>query len=326
MRCWAFAALVLASCDRHSATATATATTTATTTTTTTATATSTSTATATATSTATRTAASSTTSSSSTSRPTPCGALECAQYDSARDAFLAAVSGDPLVVGIGEAHRPRGETAASAAKRFTEEMLPLLAGRASDLLVELMMPPSGCADAAAEVREKQKPATERQAETNQNEYVAMGDRARALGIVPDMLRPTCGDMDAVRRAGDGAVEASLDMIARLTTRQAERLADRDTRSDADRGKAVVVYGGMLHNDLAPAPQTAKWSYVVDVDAHVRGRFVAVDLVVPEFITDDAIWRALPWWSHYDRAKLGAKATLFKTADRSFVLVFPTSS
>jgi hypothetical protein len=210
-----------------------------------------------------------------------------------------------------------------SAAKRFTEDLMPLLAGRASDLLVELMMPPAGCADAAAEVRRKQAPATSQQAPTNQNEYLAMGDRARALGIVPDMLRPTCGDMDGVRDAGDGAIEASLEMIARLSTAQAEKLLDRDARSETDAAKMVVVYGGMLHNDRNPPPERAKWSYAPALDVKTGGRLVAIDLVVPEFMVDDATWRALPWFARYDRARLGAKTTLFRVSDRSFVLVFP---
>jgi hypothetical protein len=251
-----------------------------------------------------------------------PCGALGCAQYDSVADAFRLAVGGDPLAVGIGEAHAPKGTNVASAAKRFAEQLLPLLEGRASDLLVELMTPPSGCADAAAEVREKQAPATSRQAETNQNEYVAIGERARTLGIVPDMLRPTCADLDRVR-AGDEAISASLDLIARLSLGQARRLIDRDARSDADRGKMVVLYGGMLHNDLAPAPESARWSYAPELSQAVHGRFVAIDLVVPEFIRDDETWNSLPWRAHYDRARLGSKSTLFRTGDRSFVLVFP---
>ena len=48
-----------------------------------------------------------------------------------------------------------------------------------------------------------------------------------------------------------------------------------------------------------------------------------MDLVVPEFIVDDATWRTLPWFSHYDRARLGAKTTLFRRGRKSFVLVFP---
>ena len=253
----------------------------------------------------------------------TACGELSCTQFDSPRDAMQAALAGDARLVAIGEAHAPRGATAPSAAKRFTEDLLPLFAGRASDLLVEAMMPPKGCNDAAAEVRQKQAPATSQQAPTNQNEYLVMGEKARALGVVPDMLRPSCADLDGVKDAGDGAIEASLEMIARLSTAQAGRLLDRDAKSEADRGKVVVVYGGMLHNDLDPPPERAKWSYAPALDAKTGGKLVAVDLVVPEYILDDATWRGFAWFSHYDRARLGAKTTLFKLGEKSYVLVFP---
>jgi hypothetical protein len=193
-------------------------------------------------------------------------------------------------------------------------------------LVVELLMPPAGCVDAAADVREKQALATSQQAPSNPSEYVAMGERARALGIVPDMLRPSCADLDGVGDAGEAAIEASLALIARLSSAQAQRLVARDERSDGDRGKMVVLYGGLLHNDLDPAPDRRAWSYAPALDAVTHGRFVALDLIVPEFITDDPSWRALPWFGHYDRARLGAKATLFEVASRSFVLVFPEAA
>ena len=52
------------------------------------------------------------------------------------------------------------------------------------------------------------------------------------------------------------------------------------------------------------------------------GKLVSIDLVVPEFIGDDATWKSLPWVSSYDRAKLGSRVTLIKSGDRSYVLVF----
>jgi hypothetical protein len=248
-------------------------------------------------------------------------------QYDSPRAAFLDALAraGAPLILGVGEAHAPKGASVPSAARRFTGDLLPGLAGRASDLLLELMMPPDGCADAVAEVRRDQEPVTSRHAETAANEYVVLGEHARALGIVPDMLRPTCADMDAIENAGGEVIDVSLTTIARLSAAQAARLADRDALSDADSGKIVVLYGGALHNDLSPPPEAARWSYAPALDARVHGRFAAIDLVVPEFIGLDETWARLPWWPYYDKARLGRKATLFRTGPQSFVLVFPAA-
>jgi hypothetical protein len=194
------------------------------------------------------------------------------------------------------------------------------------------MMPPAGCAEATHGARTEQAPVTSRQAGTDQGEYLAMGDAARALGIVPDMLRPTCEDMTAIATAtaGDDVVDVSLRTIARLTEAQAARLVDRDQRSDVDRGKMVVVYGGALHNDLprpaGSSPEASPWSYAAPLDAVVDGRLVALDLIVPEFIGDDPAWKALPWWPLYDGRRLGGKVTLFQTGERSYTLVFARDS
>lgn len=263
------------------------------------------------------------------------CGELECKYYDSAAAAFLDATSGNPLVLAIGEAHAPKGATVPSAAKRFADELLPLLAGRASDLLMELMMPPSGCGEAAAEVKGQQEAVTSHQAETDQNEYVAMGQRARGLRIVPDMLRPTCADLDAIR-ASDDPIETSLETIARLCEAQGERLVARDERSDVDRGRMVILYGGAIHNDLTPPPGFERWSYATKLEPRVGGQLVAIDLIVPEFVEGqdaDASKSAadplglLAFWPVYREASkrpgAASKAMLLRTGTKSFVLVFP---
>jgi hypothetical protein len=256
-------------------------------------------------------------------------GAVSCSQYDDAAEAFDAVVAGSPRVLAIGEAHALRGAAVPSSARRFARDLLPRLRGRASDLLVELMMPPVGCDDATHGARAEQEPITSRQAETDQGEYLAMGDAARAIAIVPDMLRPTCADLSAIAAAGDQTVDVSLRTIARLTAAQAERLVERDAHASADRDKMVVVYGGALHNVLprpaGSSPDVSPWSYAAPLDPLVGGRLVALDLVVPEFIGDDAAWRALPWWPLYDRRRLGAKVTLFRTGERSYTLVFAAS-
>ena len=196
------------------------------------------------------------------------CAALGCRLFDSPAQAFRAILDEKPIIVAIGEAHAQKGaEGVPSSAKRFTTELLPTLEGRASDLLVELMAPPSGCKAKAEAVRKKQKVVTERQADTNQNEYVTMGNEARKRGVVPDLLRPTCADMDAINTAGPDAIAASLTTIARLTKVKVKALVDRNTRAGAE--KIVVTYGGAMHNDATPPRERAEWSFGPDLSAHV---------------------------------------------------------
>jgi hypothetical protein len=137
------------------------------------------------------------------------------------------------------------------------------------------------------------------------------------------MLRPTCVDLNAVRDAGDRSIVATLELIARLCFGEARRLVDRDAQSYWDRDKVVVLYGGMVHNDLAPSEDRASFSYAPALAVAVGGRFVEVDLVVPEYIRDDETWRRrLPCLAHYDRTRLGARTTLFRPGERRFVMVF----
>jgi hypothetical protein len=247
------------------------------------------------------------------------CGPLACALYDAPEAAFAAVLDPPPRVLAVGEAHAQRGGAAgASVTKRFAERLLPVLGGRASDLLVELMLPPAGCARGVEVVRERQAPAVAPQADTNQGEYVALGEAARRLGLSADALRPGCADLDAIGRAGDDAVGAMLTTIARLTEARAAELVAR-----AAPGKIVVTYGGALHNDLEPRPGREAWTFGPALDRAAGGKYVELDVFAPEAVRDNEVWRALPWYAHYDAARFAAKAVLFRTGPKAYALVLP---
>jgi len=248
--------------------------------------------------------------------------AIECGQFDTPEAALDAVLQDKPLVLGIGEAHAQKGATVASSAKRVTESFLPALKGKASDLLVELMNPPQGCNKTTADVKEKQKVVTEKQAPTDQNEYVAMGEAARKVGIVPDLLRPTCDDLAAIGDAGDGAVELSLRTIKRLTVVKVTELRQRDQKSPADAEKMVITYGGAIHNDIEPPPERAAWAFGPELSQATGGRYVELDVYVPEFIEDTDAWKKLEWYASWDKAKLGGKVTLYRLRPQSFVMIF----
>jgi len=251
---------------------------------------------------------------------------MECGRFDTPEAAFRAVLTDKPLVLSIGEAHAQKGATVPSSAKRTTDVFLPELKGKASDLLVELMNPPQGCNKTTAEVKEKQKVVTQKQAETDQNEYVLMGEAARKQGIVPDLLRPTCDDLFAIDDAGADAIDVSLKTIERLTLTKVRQLRERDKQSAADAEKMVVTYGGAIHNDLNPPPERAAWSFGPSLSADVGGRYVALDVYVPEFIEDTDAWKKLEWYGQYDKQKLGGKVTLFHPSAQTFVLIFAMSA
>jgi hypothetical protein len=255
------------------------------------------------------------------------CGDHGCLLFDSTEAAFQFAIASNPRVLAIGEAHAQKGkEGVASSAKRFTETLLPLLKGKASDLLLELMMPNNTCKKKTEEAKKQQKVVTEKQAETNQNEYVVMGDKARTVGVVPDLLRPSCEDLGTINDAGADSIPTFLSTIARLTRTQAEKLLERNEKSPADENKMIVTYGGVMHNDLQPSKIAAEWSFGPQLSERVKGRYVELDMFVPEFIEDNDTWKKLEWVAHYDRATMGSKAVIFRPRPGSFVLVFPVSA
>lgn len=252
------------------------------------------------------------------------CGALNCLQFDTPEDAFRYVLRQDPVVLAVGEAHAQRGsEGVPSSAKRFTDSFLPFLKGKASDLVVELMAPNPSCKKETKAVKKKHEVVTEKHAATNQSEYVQMGERAKSLGIVPDLLRPSCDDLAAIQKAEDDAIPLTLETIARLTTQQVDKLLSPGGRKPEEADKMIVTYGGVLHNDLTPSEVRAAWSFGPAIAKRVQGKYVALDLFVPEYIEDTEVWRGLPWYAHYDKARLGSKATLFQLEDGSYVLIFP---
>lgn len=253
-----------------------------------------------------------------------PCGPLECRRFASAAAAFRYLLRFEPLVLGLGEAHALSASAhIPSTARRFTEELLPALDGRASHLVVELLSPNPRCQGTTQSVREAHEPVTREQSSTNQNDYVTLGLRARALGIEPFVLSPTCEEYQAIESAGEDAISQTLTTIASVTSRML-RAALVKNRS-AGQQRLVLAYGGALHNDLAPEPSRASWSYGPELSAFTGGRYLELDLIVREFIKSSDAWRRLPWYEHFEPELYPQSSVLMRSGPQSYVLFFPQS-
>lgn len=195
-----------------------------------------------------------------------------------------------------------------------------MLEGEASDLVIELLMADGKCGDAEQKTAEAQKPVTEQQAGSNQNEFLALGNASRAQGIRPHVLRPSCEDYKAIAAAGPDGVPRMLAMIAALTDDLVRRILERNAKEGVD--KVVLAYGGAMHNDLTPREGREKWSFGPSLSERTSGGFVELDVFVPEYIKDTESWQSFPWYPHYDRAALGGKVALFETGDRAYTMIF----
>ena len=251
-----------------------------------------------------------------------PCG-VDCLSFPTPRAAFEYTLHTLPRVVAVGEAHAQKtAPNVESATRRFARDLLPALAPRVKAIVIELLAPDRRCEKHEEQaVAERTKPVTAPQAETNQNEFVALGAEAKKLGIQPAPLIPTCDELRSVLAAQDGDIAALLELIATITVRESIDFLDHKPPAEA-----LAIYGGLLHNDTNPKPDHASWSFGPRVAEHTQGSYVEVDLIVPELIRNEEPWASLPWFPRYDATRHGTDTWLYKTGSASFVLIFPKTA
>lgn len=257
--------------------------------------------------------------------RRDPCAGttMKCVAFDDAKLAFDSIVAKKPLVLALGETHAQKGsENVTSTTKHFTDGFLPLLKDKASSLVLELWVADGSCGKKKeATVKKQQAEVTKSQSSENQNEFVALGQKSRELGVIPFVLKPTCDEYDAIQKAGDDAVFEMLKMITRHMRDKTEKLLVETEKKSP--GKMVVTYGGAMHNDLAPREGRQEWSYAAALVKASKERYVELDLIVPEFVGATESWKAMPWYPVFEKLEDPKKAWLVEVAPSSYALIFP---
>lgn len=250
-----------------------------------------------------------------------PCEGIPCESFATAEEAIAKLVAKGPKVVAFGEAHAQKdGPAGPSTTKRFMDGLLPIFKGKATDLLIELWVANGSCGKKTeAKVAQQQKAVSAPQAETNQNEFVTLGNVSKALGIRPHVLVPPCDEYAKILDAGAGDVDAMLSMIARLTANDIRAFLDKTEGKDA----MLLAYGGALHNDVAPKKGHEGWSFGAEISAKIGAKYMEVDLVVPEAVRDTAAWQSLPWYGKVHPERIGTSAVLATVGPSSYALFFP---
>lgn len=268
----------------------------------------------------------------------------EVQTFRSAKAALRTLLRLGPAVIGFGEYHQ-KHKTAAipSSLHRFTRELLPLLRRRASDLVIETWITAGNCGEEEQQVVKDVDQTTQRPEKT-ESEIVTLVKRAQRFGIRPHILEMTCEDYKRLLGGGGDGVnyEVFLKMTADQLTKKVlgitkvrldpmKRAVDdalRNMGRPASGGKRdiVLVYGGALHNDLAPQQDLASFSYARKVDAAVARRYVEVDVFVPEYIEkDDSLLRKQAWFPLFEKHQSTRRVLLIRRGERSYAIIFRRS-
>jgi hypothetical protein len=223
-------------------------------------------------------------------------------------------------VIAFGELHQTKATAKVrSALARFTDDILPVIAPRASHLIVETWMTTGACGESEKQVTAEVARTTERPAAT-EDEIVRLLRRGKEMGVAPHVLGIGCDEYKQLAGSGAGVDYEKLLTITSQHLERAIRQAALLPRT-AER-PLVIVYGGALHNDLHPNPALAEYSFGPAIHAFMRGAYHEVDLYVPEMIETMPALKAEPWYAVWRRTGAGNRAVVLRRSARSSVLVF----
>jgi hypothetical protein len=247
--------------------------------------------------------------------------AVEVVTYDSEAAIAERLLAENPRVIAFGEYHEiTGGAKAKSAISHFTDELLALVQRKSSDLIVETWVTDGNCGKTETQAVAKVEKHIQRPKHVK-SELELLIERAVAMGLRPHILTITCDEYRSIQPdAGEVDYVKLLSVVTGALKREIDA-ALKKTKPD----KTVLVYGGAVHNDLQPRAELKDFTFGPAVRDEVGGRYLEVDLYVPEFIERDKDIVKESWYPLYKKAAKPGKPTLVKRSPGSYIVVFPRS-
>ncbi len=258
---------------------------------------------------------------------PDPESFLEYRYFPSAEAALLHVISHTtPRIIGFGEYHNRNRTTARSALSRFTGSLLPAISPVTSDIVVEALVPEGGCGEAAGAVKEEVTAETDRP-EATADETAALFRAAQSRRVSPHFITLSCRDHEAIYGERTVDYEALLTLIGvKLADKTKWVMGFRASRP-ARKKPLIVIYGGAVHNDLRPDPVWRAVTFGPTLQREVPpGKYVEVDLIVPELVEDNPFVRESAWYPLFHDKVDGTRTLLIKQRDSAYIIVFPKSA
>jgi hypothetical protein len=249
-----------------------------------------------------------------------PCDTIAYREFPDAKSALTTILDevGPAKVYAVGEYHPSRATsgTARTPLSRFTHEIMDVLVPRSRHLVIETWIDPD-CGDASGLVRREIQDATGRPAGTGLD-IEALKMRGRKDKLQVHALPMTCFE-----HAGLLDPTGRVDFL-RLLELVTEKLGTAARALVSDE-RAVIVYGGALHNDLYPRWPLEDLSYAASLQKELGGGVVELDLVVPEVVAPMAMVRLEDWFPLLSRAS-PERVIVWERGPSSYVIILPAAN
>jgi hypothetical protein len=218
-------------------------------------------------------------------------------RYESLAAAIKPLLMRKPWVIGVGEYHQTKGRRKhRSAIKRFTLDLWPLLATRASDLLVETWVTEGRCGKQEKRIVQKVEKTTQRPQKT-ENQIISLLKAAKRKGVKPHILTLSCEDYQALTdKKGRLDYARLLGTVTRHLHQKTTSLVALRKKKPLGKRQLVVVYGGALHNDLHPPAGLEPFSYGKKLQQTLKRHYLELDLYVPEYVERDRELAKQAWF------------------------------
>lgn len=245
-----------------------------------------------------------------------------CATFKTPRGAFEKVLAEAPLVLAVGEYHEVKGgPKVPSAIKRFTNDFLPLLQGKAGALIAETWMLSGKCGEVEKQANQEVEKVTQRPKET-EDEVTTLLDRSYKLGLKNHILLLSCDDYRSML-GEDGELDAAKSLLLVKRKVEEKALEVREKEEAGVEGKMLVLYGGALHNDLEPLEALKDYTFGPALLREAQGRYLELDLLVPEYVRDDEDLAKLPWFAPAMARAAKGQTVLVSPAPNVRFLLFP---
>jgi hypothetical protein len=229
-----------------------------------------------------------------------------------------------PLIIGFGEFHQMKSSIGfLSSIERFSKWILPALAPYSSDLIVETWVK-KGCGKIETAVIKEVEEVSKRP-KTTENETIRLLKTAKSLGIQPHILEVECDDYKRVFET-DKEVDyfLMLELVGQLLREKGKKVfLHRVNKQPENRPlkKMILIYGGAVHNDIAPEKEWETVSFGPAMNTLSKQRYISVDLYVPEFIKGSNLVKNRPWYPLFEENASKSNVLLIKKTVNSYIII-----